>query len=55
VIISHDPEHIANKIKSMLNNSEALARWQKNGELAAAELNWEHEKRTFISVFDGLI
>jgi glycosyltransferase involved in cell wall biosynthesis len=55
VIISHDPEHIANKIKTMLNNSEALARWQKNGELAAAELNWEHEKRTFISVFDGLI
>lgn len=47
LIDSHDPEHIAGKIISILNDKESLARWQKNVQLASAELNWEEEVKKF--------
>jgi glycosyltransferase involved in cell wall biosynthesis len=54
-IDNHDPKHIADRISALLRDEQALARWKKNGELAARELNWDREQEKFIAVFDGLL
>ena len=46
-IDSHDPEHIAAKLKTILHDNETLARWKLNLKLAAGELNWETESKKF--------
>jgi len=50
-IESHDPEHIANKIKTMLADESKLAMYKANTQKAAADLNWENEKKTLIEIF----
>jgi glycosyltransferase involved in cell wall biosynthesis len=50
-IDSHDPQYIADSIKSMLNDETQLAVFKKNTKRAAAELNWEKEKLTLIEIF----
>jgi glycosyltransferase involved in cell wall biosynthesis len=50
-IDNHDPEHIAAKIKSMLQDETRLALFKKNTEKAASELNWENEKNTLTEIF----
>lgn len=42
-IENHTPEHIASKIKGMLNNQYQLPIWKANTKKAAQELNWENE------------
>jgi len=53
-INSHDPEHIADRLNSMLSDSETLARWLKNLQLAAIELNWEKESEKFPDIIHEL-
>ncbi|MGB0882841.1 MAG: glycosyltransferase, partial [Vicingaceae bacterium] len=43
VIENHDPKHIAEKINSMLSNTEKLPTWKAKCKKAAQELNWENE------------
>jgi len=43
IIENHTPEHIAAKIKSMLDNQDQLPTWKANTQKAAQELNWEKE------------
>jgi len=50
-IENHDPEYIADKIKNMLANESRLAMYKANTQKAAAELNWENEKKTLIEIF----
>ena len=50
-IENHDPEHIASKIKTMLQDESRLAFYRKNTQKAAAELNWETERNTLIEIF----
>lgn len=50
-IENHDPEHIANKIKNMLADESKLAMFKANTHKAAADLNWENEKKTLIEIF----
>lgn len=44
LIESHDPEHIAGCIKSMLDDNEAMNRWRANTGKASRDLCWEEEK-----------
>jgi glycosyltransferase involved in cell wall biosynthesis len=50
LIETHDPEHIALKIREMLGDAERLATWKENLNLAAQKLCWESERE----VLEGL-
>jgi len=50
-IENHDPQHIATKIQMMLEDETRLASYKKNTIKAAAELNWENEKKVLIEIF----
>ena len=50
-IQNHDPEHIASKIKSMLQDESRMTLYRKNTKKAATELNWETERNTLIEIF----
>jgi len=50
-IENHNPEHIAATIKKMLQNESQLDLYRKNTVKAAAELNWENEKKVLIEIF----
>jgi len=50
VIEKYDEKHIAEKIKSMLSNSEKMNFWKQNTEKAARQLNWDKEKQIIKTV-----
>lgn len=50
-IDNHQPEHIADKMKRMLNDETATNRWKENLKVAAAELTWEDEKKVLIELY----
>jgi glycosyltransferase involved in cell wall biosynthesis len=50
-IENHHPEHIAASIKAMLNDESRLNLYKQNTLKAAAELNWENEKKVLIEIF----
>jgi glycosyltransferase involved in cell wall biosynthesis len=51
VIDNHDPEHIASKIRFMLDNKENRRVWKENLEIAADELCWDKEEKILIAAF----
>ncbi len=51
MIESHDPKHIAEKIQIMLTDDRMRKVWKENLKKAAAELNWDNEKRTLLEIF----
>ncbi|NVO19368.1 MAG: glycosyltransferase [Bacteroidetes bacterium] len=51
-IDSHQPEHIASKIQQALNDEITYARWKENLKLAAAELNWENERKVLCKIIE---
>jgi glycosyltransferase involved in cell wall biosynthesis len=50
LIESHDPQHIAAKMKEMLADPGRIAQWKENLKFAAGELCWENEKKILITV-----
>jgi len=50
-IENHDPKHIAEKIGEMLSDEKQLALFKENTKKAAAELNWENEKKSLVEIF----
>lgn len=50
-IENHDPKHIAAKINTMLSDEKQLSLYKSNTRKAAAELNWDIEKKTLIEMF----
>lgn len=50
-IDNHTPQHIADKINHILNDTETLQMWEKNTKIAATELNWENEEQQLIAVY----
>lgn len=50
-IKSHDPEHIASTIKNLLEDEKRLAEYKMNTAKAAADLNWETEKKVLFEIF----
>jgi glycosyltransferase involved in cell wall biosynthesis len=51
LIESHDPPHIAAKIREMLNDPARIAQWKENLKFAAQELCWENEKEALKKVY----
>ncbi|MBU1013165.1 MAG: glycosyltransferase [Bacteroidetes bacterium] len=51
-IENHDPEHIADRINSMLKDVDQLKKYKTNTLKASKELNWENEKSQLIRIFD---
>ncbi len=54
-IESHEPRHIADKIRNMLENPEKLAFYRRNCISAAKELCWENEEKILKSVYEKYI
>jgi glycosyltransferase involved in cell wall biosynthesis len=50
-IENHKPNHIADKMKLMLESSEDRKKWKANLKLAAAELSWENEKKVLTDLY----
>ena len=55
VIDTHDPRHIAEKIRMMLTDAPLQKKWKQNLEEAAGELNWAHEKKKLEKVYKGFL
>jgi glycosyltransferase involved in cell wall biosynthesis len=41
IIVSEEPEKMANSLKKIINNSEALASMGENGALTAKKFSWD--------------
>ncbi|HOY32351.1 MAG TPA: glycosyltransferase [Bacteroidales bacterium] len=49
-IETHDPKHIAEKIRFMLADTKSREIWKKKLKLASENLNWEKEQKKLIAV-----
>ena len=54
-IESHNPAHIAQKVKQMTSNSKKIKEWKENLKFAASELNWEKEEQVVLNVYKKYI
>ena len=52
LINSHDPAHIAEKMKFMLTSEVKRKEWQGNLQSAAKELCWEQEEKRVIEIYE---
>jgi len=50
-IENHDPKHIADKIKEVLNNENQLSGRKENLKFAAEDLSWDKEKEILIKIY----
>lgn len=50
-IDNHDPQHISEKIKSMLADSSKMEEYKANALIAARELNWQNEEKVLINIY----
>jgi glycosyltransferase involved in cell wall biosynthesis len=50
-IPDHDPKKIADKVNTVLNDKELIARWEKNINFAASQLTWENEEQVLKKIF----
>jgi glycosyltransferase involved in cell wall biosynthesis len=50
LIESHDPKHIALKIKQIFDNKEKRDQWKMNLKIAADELCWEKEEQVLLDI-----
>ncbi|MFA6923113.1 MAG: glycosyltransferase [Bacteroidales bacterium] len=55
IIETHEPQHIASKIKSMLNNNGNIKKWKENLKIAANELCWENEEKELLKVYSQYV
>lgn len=55
LIENHEPEHIASRIRQMLESPQQIAVWKENLKFAASELCWEKEKKTLIDVYQTYV
>lgn len=51
-IKSHDPEEIGRHISHMISDKEKLKMYRENCRIAAAELNWETEKKNLVKILE---
>lgn len=54
-IDSHDPKHIAERIKDIINDKAQLNLWKDNCLIAAKTLNWEAQEQVLIEVYEQFI
>jgi glycosyltransferase involved in cell wall biosynthesis len=54
-ISSHEPEHIAQMISTMLGNEQNLARWRNNALTTASALCWENEEKILVDIYQNFV
>ena len=54
-IENHDPQHIAQQIRLMVNDPEQMSRWKAAALVASHELNWQHEEKVLIQVYSKYV
>lgn len=54
IIRTHDPRELAAAMDRIRTSKTEVARWKENLKLAAAELNWETEKKQLLLVFENV-
>ena len=54
-ILNHKPEHIGNKISSILSNPKLMEKWKKNCKFAATQLTWENEEKVLIDIYSRYV
>lgn len=54
-IENHEPAHIADRMKQMLEDEEAGKRWKENLHYAAVELTWENEKKVLTKLYQQYV
>lgn len=54
-IENHAPQHIADKINTILSNEDRLQMWKKNTNIAASELNWQNEEKGLVAVYSQFL
>ena len=52
---NNEPEHIAVKLNSMLNNSEKMKQWKENCFVAAQELCWQKEEIVLREIYGNFL
>jgi len=52
-IENHEPEHIAQMIKTMLEDEESCKKWRQNALKTSLELCWENEEKVLIKVYEN--
>jgi len=53
-IENHDPQHLANRMDTMLRNTERMELYRQNLARAAEELCWENEEKTLMGILENL-
>jgi glycosyltransferase involved in cell wall biosynthesis len=53
-IESHDPKHIADKIRGIFSNQQLLEEWKRNLPLASKEVNWQNEEKVLLDIYRTL-
>ncbi len=54
-IESHQPEKIAEKVNQIIADHDILAKWRKNLNFAATQVNWENEERQLKEVYANYV
>lgn len=54
-IESHEPQHIADRLNSILSDQQQLNEWKNNLQLAAEELNWDLEEEVLKEVYQKYV
>ena len=52
IVINHNPLHIAEKLKYLIENDDILRQHKQNSLQAAKELTWEKEEQTLNKIFN---
>ena len=55
MIKNHNPQHIAEKINFMLNDSEKRKQWKKNCLFASKEFCWQNEERVLNEIYSQFL
>jgi glycosyltransferase involved in cell wall biosynthesis len=55
IVDSLEPNHLAEKLKDALNNTEKRKVWTGNLSLTAKELTWENEEKVIHKIFKGFL
>lgn len=51
-IDNHQPEHIASRIETIFSDPQRMNIWKGNTENVRRELNWEHESKIVLEIFE---
>lgn len=55
LIDNHDPKHIAEQLKAILNDEVKQKQWRENAKKASEKLTWQQEEKVLQEVYEQII